>query len=174
MAQINNLQFRKLRDSEFDQAHVIICEAVEWLLSRNIRQWTVPLPRHIYRGWQEKGQNHALICNGALAVILSLVKETSRHWLDKTGAQPCWWLSTAATSREFSGQRLGQKAIEEAKIYLAELGVEEIYLDCVYGDGFLPKYYESLGFESLARKTIQYPVGSFNMCLMKCLLDKPS
>ncbi len=164
---MNSLQFRKLRNSEFDQAHGIICEAVEWLLSKNIRQWTVPLPRHIYRTWQEKGQNYALICNGELAVILSLVKETSRHWFDKTGSQPCWWLSTVASSPEFRGRELGRKAIEQAKTHLAKLGAEEIYLDCVFGDGFLPKYYESLGFESLARRTIEYPTGLFDMLLMK-------
>ncbi len=164
---MNSLQFRKLRNSEFDQAHGIICEAVEWLLSKNIRQWTLPLPRHIYRTWQEKGQNYALICNGELAVILSLVKETSQHWRDKTGPQPCWWLSTVATSTEFRGRELGRTAIERAKMHLATLGVKEIYLDCVYGNGFLSEYYRSLSFVPLVRKTIQYPIGLFDMLLMK-------
>ena len=90
LAKANNLQFRKLRDREFDQAHGIISDAVDWLLSKNIRQWTVPLPRHIYRTWQGKAHNYALTSDGELAVILSLLQETSPHWLDKTGSQPCW------------------------------------------------------------------------------------
>ena len=60
---------------------------------------------------------------------------------------------------------------EEAKTHLADLDVAEIYLDCVYGDGFLPRYYESSGFEPLSRKTIEYPTGLFDMVLMKSLLD---
>ena len=167
---MDNLKFRKVCDSEFDQAYSIICDAVDWLLSKNIRQWTVPLPRKIFRDQQRNSQNYTLICDGILAVVLSLLKESSPHWLDQTGPAECWWLSTVATASDCRGRGLGRKAIEEAKNHLCGMGVEEVYVDCVYGDGFLPKYYEFLGFELLARKKIEYSTGLFDMVLMRCLL----
>ena len=168
---MDNLEFRKLCDSEFDQAYAIICDAVDWLSSKNIRQWTVPLPRKVFLTRQRRGQNYALICDDVLAVILSLVKESSPHWLDQTGSMACWWLSTVATASDFRGQGLGHKAVQQANDYLCEIGAGEVYLDCVHGDGFLRTYYESLRFALLDRKTIEYPTGLFDMVLMKCLLD---
>ena len=165
-----NLEFRKLCDSEFDQAYAIICDAVVWLLSKNIRQWTVPLPREVFLARQRNGWNYALTYDGVLAVILSLLKEASPHWRDQTGPAECWWLSTVTTASDFRGQGLGRHAIQEAKAHLCSIGAETIYLDCVPGDGFLPKYYESLNFEFLAHKTIEYPTGLFDMVLMSCSL----
>jgi hypothetical protein len=42
---------------------------------------------------------------------------------------------------------------------------DTLHLGCVHG--FLLGYYESLGFERLDRKVLEYPFGSFDMVLMK-------
>ena len=164
---MNGIQFRKLHADEFDKAYSIICEAVDWLLSKNIRQWTVPLPRHVYEEHQRKEQNFTLMCNGKLAVVLSLVREANPHWKEHLSPEEYWWLSTMTTAPSFRGKEMGRRAIQEAMIILQDKGVEELYLDCVHGDGFLPKYYESLGFVRVARKDVQYPTGIFDMVLMK-------
>lgn len=59
------------------------------------------------------------------------------------------------------------RAIQEAAAFLQDKGAEELYVDCVQGNGFLRNYYESLGFELVSRKDIEYPVGIFDMVLMR-------
>ena len=167
MLAMDIIQFRKLQHEECDRAYGIICGTVDWLLSKNIRQWTVPLPRHIYEDRQHKEQNFTLTCDGELAVVLSLGKEADPHWKEYLGLEEHWWLSTMATASSFRGRQMGRRAIQEAAIFLQNKGVEELYLDCVHGNGFLPKYYESLGFTIITRKNIEYPRGTFDMVLMR-------
>ena len=51
-------------------------------------------------------------------------------------------------------------------------GVPAIYLDCFYGEGALPEFYTSLGYEQIARKEIEFPCGTFDSVLMrKALLN---
>jgi RimJ/RimL family protein N-acetyltransferase len=166
-----NIEFRGLRDDELDAAYGIICDAVDWLLSKNIRQWTVPLPRREYEKRQRKGQNYALVCDGKLAVVLSLLRVANPDWKEQLSVDKHWWLSTAVTAQGFHGRDMGRRAIQEAINFLRRNAVEEVYLDCARGSSFLAQYYESLGFERVARKDIEYPLGTFDMVLMKKVLQ---
>jgi len=161
-------EFRRVRDEELDEAYAIITEATDWLNARGIRQWTVPHPRDAYAAAQSRGENYILTCDGEIAVVVSLPEHVSRHWLDEIGGSPEWWLQTLATARKHAGQGLGRRAVEASKAHLRGTGADELYLDCVRGDGFLPRYYESLGFCTVARKDVTYPTGAFDMVLMKC------
>ena len=162
-----NTEFRQLADDELDAAYEIICAAVDWLLSRNIRQWTAPLPRHIYEQRQAEGQNHALVYDGQIAVVLSILEEAHPYWRNELGGEERVWLSTVTTAPCFRGRQLGRLAIREALAFLKGRGIESLFLDCVHGDGFLPAYYESVGFATVARKDIEYPLGAFDMVLMR-------
>ena len=44
-----DIKFNILEEKDFHEGHKIICDAVNYLLSRNIRQWTKPLPIEVYR-----------------------------------------------------------------------------------------------------------------------------
>ncbi len=160
-------QFRQLHDEELDPAYEIICGAVDWLLSKGIRQWTVPLPHRVWEKRQRDGENYVLVCEGELGVVLSLLREAHPYWKDRLGDDECWWLSTVTTASAFRGRRVGRYAIQEGARFLQDKAVEELYVDCAHGSGFLPRYYESLGFALLARKEIEYPLGTFDMVLMR-------
>ena len=166
----NRIEFRKITMEELDQAYSIICENVDWLLSKNIRQWITPIPYHIYQVRQQNSENYGLIYDDKLAVVLSLVKEPSWEWADEIGDISYWWLSTMVTSKEHRGRGIGKIAVCEVLKYCRKLGIEELYIDCVQGNDFLPNYYKSLGFETLKRKHIKYNEGVFKMVLMKCSL----
>ena len=160
-------EFRQLKNEELDAAYAVICDAVDWLLSKGIRQWTVPLPRGVWEQRQHNGENYALVCQGELAVVLSLLHEDHPYWKDELGGGKHWWLSTVTTTLTYRGQQLGRRAIAEAETFLRDKAVKELYVDCVYGSGFLPKYYKSLDFTLVARKDIEYPLGTFDMVLMR-------
>ena len=44
--------------------------------------------------------------------------------------------------------------LEEVDRVAALLGYQKLLLDCYQGDGFLPSYYDSRGWESIEEKTV--------------------
>ncbi|MHA1728021.1 MAG: GNAT family N-acetyltransferase [Promethearchaeota archaeon] len=171
---MKNLLFRKIEDDEFDKAYLIICEIVEWLHSKNIKQWTDPIPISKYKNRQNNGGNYCLAADGELAVVVSLIRESTAVWIDEIGSSKIWWISTLVTARNFQGNNLGQTAVERAKDYLRKKEkIDEVFLDCAYGNGFLPNFYKSLHFHQIYRKDIAWPkCGPTDMVLMKCTLKE--
>ena len=101
MLVMNSIQLRTLDDREFEQAYKIICDTVDRLLSKDIRRWTVRLARCEYERRQCKNQNYALVCDGKLVVVFSILQETHPYWDDQLGNKDHWWLSTMATASSF-------------------------------------------------------------------------
>ena len=163
----SDLTLRPLRDQELDEGYAIICAAYEWLRSRKIRQWTIPLARSEYRRWHANGGNYGLFVGDALAVVLSLLEGGLEDWPDVEDCVPVLWLYSLATHERFKGRDLGKEAVRRALEVPRELGFA-VYLACVQGSGFLPAYYESLRFEVVGRETRTYGEhGEFDMVLMR-------
>lgn len=159
---------RPIAPAEAERAYAIICETVEWLLSRGIRQWKTPLPREVFDLRQARGENLGLIADGSLAVVLGLVRHSPAHWADETGGRTPWWLCTLATANVFRGRGLGRSAVRAAIERARQAGAGELLLDCVWGSGFLPEFYGSLGFDMICRKEIDWPkCGPVEMALMR-------
>lgn len=161
--------FRQTASDEVEQAYAIICETVDWLRGKGIRQWTEPLPREILARRQRHGENFALFRDGRMAVVLSLVRECSDPWHEETDGKIAWWLCTLATANAFRGNQLGRTTVRKTLSYLRdEAGAGELFLDCAYGNGFLPEFYGSLGFRLVRRKVIDWPkCGPTDMVLMR-------
>ena len=71
-----------------------------------------------------------------------------------------------ASSVDSSGQDLGHIAVRQAVDFLDGKNVTTLYLDCI--DGFLPVYYERIGFRRIVQKDIDFPkCGLSHMILMK-------
>jgi ribosomal protein S18 acetylase RimI-like enzyme len=165
---MESLEFRRISESEREQAYSIICQRTEWLHSKRIKQWTEPLPREEFDKRQRDGDNYGLFVSGRLAVFLSLVKERLPYWDNETNQTEVWWLTTLATAIDFSGQRLGPMAVQKALERLRQNGQKSLYLDCERGNGFLSNYYGKLGFDIVAEKGILFPkCGLSHMVLMK-------
>ncbi len=156
--------FRVLRLDELDAAYAILEEVTQWLLDQGVRQWLQPLPYEVYRQRQQHGDNFGLFADGDLAAVVSLLDDRPGYWeahLPKTRFK---WLATLASARRYKGQDLGQLVIERSEEYLTNAGFKQVYLDCIYGSGMLPKYYVLLGFEQVAREKITFPHGTSTAC----------
>jgi GNAT superfamily N-acetyltransferase len=160
-------QFRVLLPDEIDAGMAIITDVTDWLLSKGVRQWMQPLPREIYAHRHQRGENYGLFVDGELAAVVSLIDERPAYWEEWLPNTPFRWLATLASSRRYKGQGLGAVAIGKAEQFLTQHAIREIYLDCVYSDGTLPEFYESLGYEQIARKDQTFSTGTFDSVLMK-------
>ena len=160
--------FRRLLSSESDLGYSIYLEAFRWLNAKGIRQWLAPLPRSVYDRRQALCENYGLFEDGQLAVVLSLVCGTPREWADIVAEAHTWWLQNLATAKGFRGKRLGELAVSMAGEHLLREYVREVYLDCVDVGGFLPGFYQKLGFVKVCGRNITYPSGNtYPMVLMR-------
>ena len=157
---MNHFIFRNINDSELDQAYNIVCETVEWLQSKNIKQWIGPIPFEIYKKRQIKKENYGLFHDGILKVVVSIVFESISMWNDKIGSDKNWWIHTLATSNQYRGKKFGRILIQKAIKYLVAQNIENFYLDCMYGNGFLPNFYRWLGFQQILSRKIAIEKGS--------------
>jgi predicted N-acetyltransferase YhbS len=160
-------QLRKLGAEEFNDAHRILVDAADWLIAKGIRQWTTTYSKDLFRVCQEKDWNYGLIVDGQLAVTLTLSWEVPAEWSDCFRNQPVWWLSKLATAQHCRGQGLGARAVREVILALSAKGAEHLFLDCVYGRGFLVDFYRQFGFTPINRRQVEFSTGTFDMVLMQ-------
>jgi predicted N-acetyltransferase YhbS len=163
--------FRRLGTAEFDSAYSIVCAATNWLLGNGIQQWLKPYPAHLYRKRHENGQNYGLFVADELAVVVSLIASKPVEWWEFLPESDVMWLATLASSPRFKGQNLGGLTLEKAESYLHQQGNTQVWLDCFYGQGFLPRYYETHGYQSIARKLLDSPHGPYDSMLMMKTLN---
>jgi hypothetical protein len=162
------LTFSKLANSHFDAAYSLICARTEWLHSKNIKMWTDPIPWETYKTKQQNGENFGLFCDGELKAVLSLVKGHYKEWKPELGTGQLLWLSTLASDVKSAGKGYGKLAVQKALEYIKDHLGEDLYLDCVKGNGFLPGFYKRLEFKKVTGKVINWPkCGITDMVLMK-------
>jgi GNAT superfamily N-acetyltransferase len=165
--------FRRLLTSESEQGYSICLEAIRWLNANGIRQWLAPLPRSVYDRRQALGENYGLFMDGRLAVALSLVCGTPHEWADIVVEAHTWWLQNLATAEGFRGKRLGESAVSMAGEHLLRERVREVCLDCVDVGGFLPGFYQKLGFVKVCGRSISYlSKNTYPMVLMRRRLNE--
>ena len=143
-------EFRKLNLDEPDKGYAVLIEAYEWLNARGSNQWPKPFPLEKYRRWHEQGLNYGYFSDGVLSNVLSLVEEIDNRWHDYMPDACVMWIRAVAGSNQHRGRGYGKLAILAAAQKLVNEKQVPIYLHCYKGDGFLPKYYASLGFEALS------------------------
>ena len=161
--------FRQITPVEAESAYSIICETVKWMHTRGIRQWTESLPKAVYEKRLRDGENFGLFVDSTVVVVLSLIQEAPAHWAEETGGTRLDWLCTLATGNAFRGRKLGEFAVRKAIETNRNAGINALYLDCARENGFLPNYYQSLGFQTICSKIIHWPkCGPQEMVLMMC------
>ncbi len=77
------------------------------------------------------------------------------------------WISSLAVADAFHGQGMGPRAVEEAEALVSAMGEEFLYLDCYEGNGFLPGYYESLGYKRVATRQHSRDGGQFTVVALR-------
>lgn len=159
--------FRQLAANEVATAHELYLDVVEWLKAKGIRQWLRPLTLEEFRGRQARGELFGVFEAGRLVATVSLAFEEDDDWDRFLGAAKRWWLKTLAVARTSEGRHVGELTMRACERHLALARAKEVYLECV-DTGFLPAYYERLGYEVLQRADITYSSGNtFPVALMR-------
>jgi ribosomal protein S18 acetylase RimI-like enzyme len=159
---------RKLQEEEFDQAYNIYLDAFEWLKVKGVRQWIVPISRTTYQELHLRGENFGYFISGELCAIVTLANMPMKYWTTQLGEVSRWYIGTLAVGSSRHGMGIGPEVVRAVEDFVRTSNGEEVFLDCVDEKGFLPLYYESLGYSVVARQEITYPSGNtFPMVLMR-------
>ena len=160
--------FRALTIREAESAYEIYLSAFNWLNEHHIRQWLVPTAKDTYLSYAADDQLFGFFNSDELVAAGRLCNEYEPHWKDAIGEQRCWWLSSLTVCRANSYPAKGHSFLRAAFSFLEERACNALHLDCVNNNEFLPRYYESCGFERMCEKSITYKSGNtFPMVLMK-------
>ncbi|MDF1811499.1 MAG: GNAT family N-acetyltransferase [Verrucomicrobiales bacterium] len=161
------MKFRQLSLKDETEAYTIHCQTVDWLLGRKIRQWTRPVPESIFVERIERGEMFCMEVEGQIAAIVTILRQEPGCWQNELGSGTFTFISTLCTGNDYRGNNYGKALLSESIRFIeSEWEMEKIYLDCVVGDQFLPKFYHEFGFKDVAMKGIEYPTGVFEMLLM--------
>jgi ribosomal protein S18 acetylase RimI-like enzyme len=162
------LAFRQLQDSEVDAAVAILDAAAEWLMARGIRQWTTTYPRALYQRAQERGENFGLF-DGDRVVAIVTVTTPPPEWEAELRGEDERWITKLAVAPDCHGRGLGRRLAREVLEHLRQGGARRAWLDC--RNGPLVAFYESLGFERITNKVVEFDTGPLDVVLMKRELE---
>lgn len=156
--------FRRLDDGDVDAAVAILAAASEWLLARGIRQWLNAYPRDLYQQCQDRGENFGLFENQRLVAIITLTSAPP-EWTTELAGRRVRWISKLAVAPDCHGRGLGRQTVKHALEHVRRAGEREAWLDCRKGP--LVGFYESLGFDRVTDKVIDFDTGPLHVVLMK-------
>ena len=156
--------FRRLDDDDVDAAVAILDAASRWLLARGIRQWTTAYPRELYQKLQDRGENFGLFEDDRLAAIVTLT-DAPPEWNAELADQRVRWISKLAVAPDGHGRGFGRQTMEHALQQLRQERAAHAWLDC--RNGPLVAFYESLGFDRVMSKVVDFPDVSLDLVLMK-------
>ncbi len=150
---MNNLCVRPVLDEEAEAAFGVLARVAAWLKLKGRRQRIVNTTLGTYMTWQNDGANHAVLDDGQIVGIFSLPREPLDEWPMIAIEEPVAWLRALAIDPTHHRKGIGALAVTTALQIVGS--PEPLYLDCV--SDFLPSYYKSLGFETIACQTRRYP-----------------
>ena len=149
---MNGLSVRRVLAHETEAAFGVLKRVAVWLEQQERRQRIAKTTLDTYTAWQKKDVNYAVLDGVAIAGVFSLPREPLDEWPGVESQETVAWLRALATDPAHQRKGVGAFAVRSA------LGIvsppEPLYVDCV--SGFLPGYYESLGFNTIARQTRYY------------------
>ena len=158
-----NFRIVQVSDQQVDAAYGVLEATAAWLTQLGRRQRIANTSREKYRRWQDEQVNYAVVLDDQIAGVFSLPNEEFVDWPEYGELGPAPWLRALATHPDFRGRQIGATAVTSA-LGLVDQG-QPLYLDCV--SGFLPGYYQALGFRHLGRQTRDDPqLGPLEITLM--------
>lgn len=168
---MNRLSVRLVIRREAEAAFSVIKRVAVWLAQKDRRQRIANTDFDTYMRWQDDKVNYVVLDGKEIAGVFSLPRERFDEWSMVDVKEPVVWLRALATDPAHQKKGVGAFAVNEALNLIAS--PEPLYLDCV--SDFLPGYYESLGFETIARQTRRYPGEDqpFDITLMRHLNSEP-
>jgi len=141
--------FRKILSGEFESAYSIVYESALWLENNEFPCYLVPEERYYER--TVAGENFGLYVNSTLCAVVSLTHDFPAAWETYISHKDILWLGSLASLRNDEHKGYGKLLVHKIHQYASLTQIAAIYLDCYFGDGRLPAYYENLGYEALHR-----------------------
>lgn len=154
------IEFRRLILAESVAAYTIVQQSVTRLRKRQLPAWLPPYP--LYEQRQRNGENYGMFLEQQLGAVVTL--SPSYHpqaWTAYVSeTDDVVWLGTLCVADQFRGHGIGRETLMHAEAFLQEQRQQAIWLDCYYGNGFLPTYYHTQGYTWIARKEVIFEDGS--------------
>ena len=160
---MSKLQVARAKPSEAVAVEALLDAVAEWQQSRGIRQWT---------SGQFGDEIRQAIADRALYVasrqgdilgcfMLDEGSPRMRQWLFEHGRELADGLNVGrlAVAREASGQGLGLKLLNAARLLAARRGVAYLWLDCPAENTRLRRYYLEAGFSYRGDNEVAGPDG---------------
>lgn len=132
-------------------------------MARGIRQWTTTYPRELYQWSQDHGENFGLFENDRLVAIVTITSAPP-EWQAELGGQDVRWITKLAVAADCHGRGLGRRLAQETLERLRREDAPSVWLDC--RNGPLVAFYESLGFERVTNKVVNFATGPLDVVLM--------
>ena len=150
-----NLTVQPVTAETFEASWNVLTDAVAWTKSQGRRQRISNITRQTYMNWQSQAVNFSVWRAECITGVFSLPTQSFQSWPSHDTGKPAVWLRALATHSDYRGIGIGGFAIQFA---LFSIGCgTNLYLDCVAG--FLPEYYQKMGFEFLdEQKTDGYEI----------------
>ncbi len=149
---MNGLRVRLVVRRETEATFSVLKRVAAWLEQKGRRQRISKTILDTYMMWQEDDANYVVLDGVEIAGVFSIPRERLDEWPMVDIEEPVVWLRALATDPAHQKKGVGAFAVKEALKLVAS--PEQLYLDCV--SGFLPGYYKSLGFETVACQTRRY------------------
>lgn len=169
---MNSFSVRPVVKHEAELAFRVIKRVAIWLEQKNRRQRIAKTSFDTYLRWQQDNVNYMVLDGRKIAGVFSLPCEHLDEWPMVDIKEPVVWLRALATDPDHQKKGVGAFAIAEALKLIGS--PEPLYLDCV--SDFLPGYYGSFGFETIASQTRRYSDEDqpFDITLMKHMNCEPN
>jgi GNAT superfamily N-acetyltransferase len=167
--------FWHLQDEDFVKAYSIRCSRVQYLLSRNIKQYAEPYPpKELFVERQKEGYNFGLYDVNELTAIVSIIpNHIPDCWIEYKPKINFAWVTSLFSSEKHKGKNLGYVTMKEVEKYLLSQKIYFLLLDCYVDDGdYLVSYYNNINYKEIVRKEICYPIHTFTAALMAKTLEK--
>ncbi|HVO73266.1 MAG TPA: GNAT family N-acetyltransferase [Ignavibacteriaceae bacterium] len=171
---IKKYSFRQLNHADIDKAYSIICSRVQYLLSRNIKQYAEPYPpKELFAERRKKGHNFGLYDGNELTAIVSIIpNHIPDCWIEYKPKINFAWVTSLFSSEKHNGKNLGYVTMKEVEKYLLSQKIYFLLLDCYVDDGdYLVSYYNNINYKEIVRKEICYPTHTFTAALMAKTLE---
>ena len=141
--------FRKILPEKFLSAYSIVYDSALWLKNNEFPCYLVPEESYYER--TVAGENFGLYLDSSLCAVVSLTHDFPVAWETYISHKDILWLASLASLRNDEHKGYGKALVHKVHQYAALKQIAAIYLDCYFGDGRLPLYYEKLGYEALHR-----------------------
>jgi ribosomal protein S18 acetylase RimI-like enzyme len=153
-----SLQIRKVGLDSLPAILGILQETALWLQDKGIDQWQPFLDAEEAKNIVTKRFGEGEVFLGFLDRVP--VATITLQWRDEFWAEmgldaESGYIHTMAVSRSHAGLGLGKELLDWAQAYFSEAGKLRMRLDCIEKNLRLCRYYDQLGFKSLASKQWQ-------------------